>query len=84
MAHHKSAKKRIRLSEVRRQRNRYYRAMMKTAVKKVKEAQDQTTATNQLPEAYSVIDKLVAKGIITRNKAANKKSRLTRYVNSMA
>jgi len=83
MAHHKSAVKRIRISEKARLRNKAYRSRMKTFIKKVRTAEDKETATAALISAYSIIDKLSRKGIIPKNNAANKKSRLTRYVNSL-
>ena len=84
MAHHKSAIKRIKISENRRERNRAYKTRLKTAIKKVKEAKDKETASAALSSAYSVIDKLVIKGILPKNTAANKKSRLTRHVQAMS
>lgn len=84
MAHHKSAIKRIRISEKQRERNRAYKSRLKTAIKKVKEAKDKETAIAALSTAYSVIDKLVIKGILPKNTAANKKSRLTRHVQAMS
>jgi len=83
MAHHKSAIKRIRQNEKRRLRNKAYKTKMRTYIKKVRSAENKETALPLLHEAYSVIDKLVEKGIIQRNTAANKKSRLARYVNSL-
>jgi small subunit ribosomal protein S20 len=83
MAHHKSAIKRIKISEKQRERNRVYKSRLKTALKRVKDAKDKEAATAALTSAYSIIDKLVAKGILPKNTAANKKSRLTRYVHSM-
>ncbi|RMI06545.1 MAG: 30S ribosomal protein S20 [Calditrichaeota bacterium] len=84
MAHHKSALKRIRQTEKRRLRNRMYKSRMKTAIRRVREAETKEAAMEALKQAYAVIDKLVSKGVIPRNRAANKKSRLTRFVNSMA
>ena len=83
MAHHQSAKKRVRTSEKRRERNKAYKTQLKTEVKKVRTSQNKETATSALKEAQSVIDKLVIKGIIPKNRAANKKSKLTRFVNSI-
>lgn len=83
MAQHQSAKKRVRTSEKRRVRNKAYKTKMKTAVKKVRTSPDKESARAKLKSAQSVIDKLVSKGIITRKTAANKKSRLTHFVNSM-
>ncbi len=84
MAHSKSAKKRIRQSEKARLRNRHYRSTMKTFIKRVRTASDKPAAEKELRTTVSLLDKLVSKGVIHRNKAANKKSRLTRYVNSLS
>ena len=83
MAQHQSAKKRVRTSEKRRLRNKAYKTSMKTSVKRVRTSENKEKATAALKEAQSVIDKLVSKGIIKKNTAANKKSRLTRHVNTM-
>ena len=84
MAHHKSAIKRIKISEKRRERNRAYKSRLKTAIKKVTEAKNKEAANTALKNAYSIIDKLVIKGILPKNTAANKKSRLTKYVHAMS
>ena len=81
MAHTASAKKRIRQAEKRRLRNKHYKSMMKTYIKKVRTATDPESAVAAYRQASSIIDKLVSKGIIHRNTAANKKSRLARFVN---
>lgn len=83
MAHHQSAKKRVRTSEKRRLRNKIYKSKMKTYIKKVRTSENKDAASAALKDAQSVIDKLVSKGIMQKNTAANKKSRLTHYVNSM-
>ncbi|RMD99798.1 MAG: 30S ribosomal protein S20 [Calditrichaeota bacterium] len=84
MAHHKSAIKRIQKSRLQRKRNRHYRSLMRTSIKKVLSLTEKEEAENRLREAVSILDKLASKGIIHRNKAANQKSRLTRYVNRLA
>lgn len=81
MAHHKSAIKRIRTNEKARLRNKHYRSLMKTAVKKVRLAESKETASANLNNAISILDRLAVKGIIHKNNAANKKSKLTRLVN---
>jgi len=83
MAHHKSALKRIQIAEKQRQRNRMYLSKLKTAIKKVLDAENKETAMTELQNAYSVVDKLVKKGIVPKNRGANKKSRLMRFVNAM-
>ncbi len=56
---------------------------MKTAIRKVLSAEDKESALKQLSETTAILDKLAAKGIIHKNKAANQKSRLTLYVNGL-
>jgi small subunit ribosomal protein S20 len=44
---------------------------------------DKAEAEKQLVVVYSTLDKLYKKGIIHRNKAANQKSKLARFVNNL-
>lgn len=83
MAQHQSAKKRIRSSAKRRERNKMYKTRMKSSLKKVQTSNNKEAATAALKEAQSVIDTLVSKGIIHKNKGSNRKSSLTRYVNTL-
>ncbi len=84
MANHKSALKRARQSEVRRLRNKTYKTKVKNAVKDVK-VQIASGSTEQAAEslvnAVSIIQKTSSKGVIHKNKAARKISRLARQVN---
>lgn len=84
MAHHKSAKKRIELSERQRQRNRVYRSQMRTAIRRVRSAENREQGDKALVAAFSVLDKLATKGIIHKNMAANKKASLTKFVNGLS
>jgi len=84
MAHHKSAKKRIIKSKKENLRNRSYISIVKTAIKSVKNAPNKEEAENKLRKTVSILDKLVSKGVIHKNKAANKKSKLTKLVNSLS
>ncbi|SEG14206.1 small subunit ribosomal protein S20 [Halpernia humi] len=84
MANHKSALKRIRQTEVRRLRNRYYFKSARTAVKVLRNEEDKSAATEQLPKVISLLDRLAKKNIIHKNKAANLKSKLTKHVNGLA
>ena len=84
MANHKSALKRIRQNEVRRTRNRYYHKTARTALKVLRNEEDKKAATEQLPKVISMLDKLVKKNIIHKNKASNLKSKLTKHVNKIA
>ena len=84
MANHKSAFKRIRQSETRRLRNRYYAKTMRTSVRKLRAMTDKETATAFLPIVQKMLDKLAKRGIIHKNKAANLKSGVAKHVNSLA
>ena len=84
MANHKSALKRIRQSEKRRVRNRYYHKTARTAMKVLRNEESKAVALEQLPKVVSLLDKLVKRNIIHRNKAANLKSKLTKHVNKLA
>lgn len=84
MANTKSAIKRIRTSEKRRQRNRAVRSRVRSVVKTARTAV--TTpggdAAAAVLQAIRVLDKAVTKGVIHRNTAARKKSALARRLNS--
>jgi small subunit ribosomal protein S20 len=82
LANHKSALKRARQSEVRRLRNKAYKTKVRTAVKTVRNATAEKAA-EQLPATVSIIQKTASRGVIHRNQAARKVSRLTRRVNRM-
>ena len=84
MANIKSAKKRVNIAERNRLRNVSIRSAVKTAVRKVLEAVKSANSeeiTVALNKAYSVIDKAVSKGVLHKNTAARKKSRITRHIN---
>lgn len=83
MAHHLSAKKRIRQSEKRRLHNKYYARTTRNAVKKLRETDNKEEASAELQKVASLLDKLSKKNVIHKNKAANLKSKLTRQVNKM-
>ena len=82
MPQHKSAAKRVRQSERRRQRNVAKHSRMKTAIKKVQNAPDKKTATEELKKTVSILDRMAVKGLIHKNKAANLKSKLTKEVSA--
>jgi len=83
MANHKSALKRIRSSEAKRQLNRYQLKTTRTYIKRLQNTKKKSDAEELLKTVSSMIDKLAKKNIIHRNNAANKKSKLTKYVNSL-
>lgn len=84
MANHKSALKRIRQSEKKRVRNRYYHKTARTVLKVLRNEENKAAAAVLLPSVISLLDKLVKKNIIHKNKAANLKSKLTKHVNKLA
>ncbi len=84
MANIKSAKKRVRQNEKRRLHNRYYAKTARNFLRDVRKESDKQKAQAMMPELYRKLDKLVKMHIIHRNKAANLKSAVQRYVNSLA
>ncbi|NLG86033.1 MAG: 30S ribosomal protein S20 [Firmicutes bacterium] len=81
MANIKSALKRIRVSEKRRQHNVMIKSRMRTAIRRFNEsltANDPQTVRANLDNAFSVIDRAAVKGVIHKNKAARKKAQLSR------
>jgi small subunit ribosomal protein S20 len=83
MPRNKSAVRRVRKSEKERMRNKQYKSAIKTAIKSVITSEDKESAERQLILTVSLLDKMASKGILHRNKAANQKSRLTKFVNAM-
>ncbi|MCL2764579.1 MAG: 30S ribosomal protein S20 [Treponema sp.] len=80
-----SAEKRHRKSEERRLRNKSTKSAVKTSVKKfVALAQKKDPNTDAaLREMIKKLDTAAGKGIITKNAAARKKSRMTKYYNTV-
>lgn len=86
MANIKSAIKRNRQNEKRRQLNRIFRGSTRTQVKNAKvaiESGDQEVATAEVNEAIQKLDRAAAKGIVHKNNAARRKSRLMKHLASM-
>jgi small subunit ribosomal protein S20 len=84
MPQHKSAEKQIRISKKANLRNRAGKSKLKTVIRGVIDSKDKKTAQAALKEAVSLIDKSVGSGLIHKNNASNKKSRLYTYVNKLA
>jgi len=80
MANHKSALKRIRSSETKRLRNKFQHKTTRNAIKNLRSAEKKKDAEAQLPLVVAMIDKLAKNNIIHKNKAANLKSKLTKFV----
>ena len=80
----KSSERSVKTDAERRAHNFSVRSAIKTVTRKVVEAVDAgkaDEAKNLLTSAASVIDKAAAKGVIHKNAAARKKSRLARKAN---
>ena len=87
MANIKSQKKRILTNEKRRVRNQSVKSELKTLVRHTREAVeagDKDAALEHLKAASRKLDKAVSKGVIHKNQAANRKSKLARRVASIA
>ncbi|MCL1945996.1 MAG: 30S ribosomal protein S20 [Chitinivibrionia bacterium] len=76
MPQHKSSEKRLRQSAKANEYNRIVRSQINTASKKLAAAKGDEIAP-ALSNVYSVLDRAVKVGVIHKNKAANRKSRLT-------
>ena len=86
MANIKSAKKRILVTAKKTLRNKIIKSRTKTAVKGVLSAastNDKAQAQTALVAAIRAIDKAATKGIMHKNTASRKKSRLTKMVNKI-
>jgi len=86
LANSKSARKRILVAERRRLRNRPYRSAARTLVKKAElaiAAGDKAAAEEAVLAATSTLDRVWAKGVIHKNNAARRKSRLMSKFNAL-
>ena len=87
VANIKSAQKRARQAEKTRKHNMGLRSSMRTSIKNVLnacDAGDKEAAQAAYKDAVPVIDSMVNKGIVTKNKAARHKSRLNTRVKALA
>ena len=83
MATHKSALKRIRQTETKRLKNRYYARTARNAVKMLRSISDKQQAEELLPKVNAMLDKLAKTNAIHKNKAGNLKSSLAHHVNNL-
>lgn len=83
MAHHLSAKKRIRQDAKKRLANRFYKKTTRTAIRQLRELEDKAEAEKFLPKVISMIDKLSKRNAWHKNKAANLKSKLMGHIAKM-
>lgn len=82
----KSAIKRVQTNEKKRQMNMARKSNLRTSIKAVETAiaaNDIAGAQQSLNIALKKLDKGVSKGIVHKNAAARKKSRLTKRVNAL-
>ncbi len=87
MANIKSARKRARQAEKTRKHNMGLRSRMRTQIKnviKACDAGDKDAAQAAYKDAVPVIDSMINKGIVTKNKAARHKIRLGKRVKALA
>ena len=84
MAHHQSAKKRIRQTIGKSEENRYFARTMRNALKTIRNTKEKAAAEELFPKVFSMLDKLVKKNIIHKNKANNLKSSVSKHVTSLS
>ncbi|PLW94811.1 MAG: 30S ribosomal protein S20 [Marinilabiliales bacterium] len=83
MANHKSALKRVRSTQKRRNYNRYYAKTMRNAIRNFRQIEKKDEAAKLLNGLISLIDRNAKRGVIHRNKAANLKSKITKKFNTL-
>ena len=86
MANSKSAEKRIKVNNTKRARNAAHKLALRTTIKKFEVAlkNDPSSAPAHLQKAMKALDQAAAKGLIHKNAAARKKSRLTKNLAKQA
>lgn len=72
----KSAEKRMRTNKIREERNRQKRSRLRTAIKKVRQADSTESVQEAFLEAKSLLDRAARRRLIHPNKAARLKSQL--------
>ena len=83
MPQHKSAERRVKTNTISNRRNAAYKSLMRTSIKKVRSISNKEQIQVELQKTNSLLDKLAAKKVIHKNKAANFKSKLAKYANSL-
>lgn len=86
MANSRSAEKRVRVSANKRSQALSHKSALRTSIKRYLSAleEDPANAPAHLQQAIKALDKAAAKGIIHKNAAARKKSRLTKKLANLA
>lgn len=86
MAHTRSAEKRVRQNDVRRKRNKARRSALRTELKKtaaVISSGNKDAAKAELTKAIKALDTAAGKGLIHKNQAARRKSRLSARLSAL-
>ena len=83
MANHQSSIKRIRQTQPRNLRNRYYAKTARNAVRKLRAMTVKDDATALYRQVSSMLDKLAKRNVIHKNKANNLKSKLALHINKL-
>jgi len=83
MAHHKSCKKRMRQDAPKRERNRWYAKTMRNSVRDLRAMTDAGEAKEKMKSTVKLIDMVAKRNQIHKNKAANLKSKLAKFVASL-
>ncbi|NGP75966.1 30S ribosomal protein S20 [Balneolaceae bacterium YR4-1] len=83
MPQHQSAIKRVRQNKKRREHNRAQRSKMRTLITNVMDETDKEKAQELYKKATSYVDKMSSKGILHENKAARKKSQMSKHINNL-
>ena len=83
MANHQSSIKRIRQTQTRNLRNRYYAISARNAVRKLRAMTVKDDATALYRQVSSMLDKLAKRNVIHKNKANNLKSKLALHINKL-
>ena len=80
---HKSAQKRARQTKKITERNKTYKALIKSAIKKITSIKAKNEADKEFQKTTKLIDRAATKGIIHKNKAAHTKSKLAKDINKL-
>lgn len=83
MPQHESAKKRMRQNAKKQKHNKSQKSRVRSKVRTLKSIDDPAEARELLNDVKGELDRLAAKGLIHKNKAANKKSALEQHVNNL-
>ena len=84
MANHKSSEKRIRQTKTRNARNRYYAKTARNAVRRLRAMTDKVEAEAVYKKVTAMLDRLASKKTISKNKAANLKSKLAHHISKIS